>query len=57
MELLIVCGIWYLAAVSVLSIAQFYLERHYARGSSSRALPPTPLQRLRGVFAQARTAR
>jgi polar amino acid transport system permease protein len=54
MELLIVCGIWYLAAVSVLSIAQYYLERHFARGSSSRALPPTPLQRLRGVFSQAR---
>jgi len=55
MELLIVCGIWYLAAVSVLSIAQFYLERHFARGSSSRALPPTPLQRLRGLFAKVGT--
>ncbi|MGW5647472.1 amino acid ABC transporter permease [Saccharopolyspora sp. NPDC003752] len=49
MELLIVCAIWYLAAVSVLSALQFYLERHYARGATSRALPPTPLQRLRAA--------
>ncbi|MEV6230887.1 amino acid ABC transporter permease [Saccharopolyspora shandongensis] len=49
MELLIVCAIWYLAAVSVLSALQFYLERHYARGATSRALPPTPLQKLRAA--------
>lgn len=55
MELLIVCAIWYLAAVSVLSIGQFYLERHYAKGSSSKALPPTPVQRLRAVFGTARS--
>ena len=29
-----------------MNIAQFYIERHYARGSSAE-LPPTPLQRLR----------
>ncbi|WP_432178698.1 amino acid ABC transporter permease [Streptomyces sp. NBC_00063] len=46
MELLIVCAIWYLAAVSVLSVVQYYLERHFAKGSSSRTLPATPLQRL-----------
>jgi polar amino acid transport system permease protein len=27
-------------------VGQYYVERHYARGSL-RALPPTPLQRLR----------
>ncbi|MFD8382341.1 amino acid ABC transporter permease [Streptomyces sp. NPDC059679] len=48
MELLIVCAVWYLAAVSVLSVAQFYVERHFAKGSS-RPLPPTPLQRLRAA--------
>jgi len=55
MELLIVCAIWYLATVSVLSIGQFYLERHYAKGATSRALAPTPLQRLRAVLGTARS--
>ena len=31
---------------SVLMVGQYYIERYYARGSV-RALPPTPLQRLR----------
>jgi polar amino acid transport system permease protein len=44
--LLIVAGIWYLVITSVLMIGQYYLERHYARGSQ-RELPPTPLQKLR----------
>jgi polar amino acid transport system permease protein len=55
MELLIVCAIWYLAATSVLSIGQYYLERAFAKGSSSRALPPTPLQRLKPFFAAKRS--
>lgn len=50
MELLIVSAIWYLAAVSLLNIGQFYLERHFAKGSSSRQLPPTPMQSLRRFF-------
>jgi len=57
MELLIVCAIWYLAAVSVLSTGQFYLERHYAKGATSKVLPPTPLQRLRAVFGTGRSYR
>jgi polar amino acid transport system permease protein len=44
--LLLVASLWYLFFTSVLTIGQFYVERYYARGSS-RALPPTPLQRLR----------
>jgi polar amino acid transport system permease protein len=32
MELLIVAAIWYLAVVSVLSIGQYFLEKHFARG-------------------------
>jgi polar amino acid transport system permease protein len=44
--LLIVAGIWYLAITSVLMIGQYYLERYYARGSQ-RALPLTPMQKLR----------
>ena len=31
---------------SVLTIGQYYLERHYARGAL-RELPLTPLQKLR----------
>ncbi|MGW0790160.1 hypothetical protein ACWD04_18375 [Streptomyces sp. NPDC002911] len=41
-----VATLWYIAVTTVLSAGQFYVERHYARGSA-RALPPTPLQRLR----------
>ncbi|MEU4654060.1 amino acid ABC transporter permease [Streptomyces sp. NPDC023723] len=44
--LLMVATLWYIAVTTVLSVGQFYVERHYARGSS-RALPPTPLRRLR----------
>ena len=44
-QLLIVASIWYLIVTSVLSFAQYYVERYFARGSS-RALPDTPTQRL-----------
>jgi polar amino acid transport system permease protein len=46
MELLLVAAFWYLVVVSVFSIGQYYLERRFARGAA-RALPPTPLERLR----------
>ncbi|MBB1252827.1 amino acid ABC transporter permease [Streptomyces alkaliterrae] len=46
MELLIVVTIWYLILTTIFSIGQYYLERHFARGSD-RALPPTPLQKIR----------
>ena len=45
----------------MLSVAQYYLERRYARGSSREAQAPTPLQRLRSQAAEwragAQTAR
>jgi polar amino acid transport system permease protein len=47
--LLLVASIWYLAVTTVLSIGQYYVERHYGRGTS-RALRETPLQRLRGYL-------
>ena len=50
-ELLIVASIWYIVATSVLTVGQYYLERHFARGAS-RQLPPTPLQRLRRGLLQ-----
>jgi polar amino acid transport system permease protein len=44
--LLVVAGIWYLVITTVLTVVQFYVERHYAKGAL-RQLPPTPLQRVR----------
>ncbi|MEV0562641.1 amino acid ABC transporter permease [Dactylosporangium sp. NPDC050588] len=44
--ILIVGAVWYLVITAALSVVQFYVERFYARGTV-RALPPTPLQRLR----------
>jgi polar amino acid transport system permease protein len=43
--MLMVASLWYLIVTTVLVIGQYYIERHYARGSS-RQLPPTPRQRL-----------
>ena len=51
-ELLIVVSVWYLALTSVLSVPQYYLERHYGRGS--RALGPTPIGRVVALFNRAR---
>ncbi|MFF2148139.1 amino acid ABC transporter permease [Kitasatospora sp. NPDC058190] len=48
--LLIVVSIWYLLMTSILTVVQYYIERYYARGAN-RVLPPTPLQRLRRLFA------
>jgi polar amino acid transport system permease protein len=48
-ELLIVASFWYLVMSSVLTFGQYYIERHFARGSV-RSLPPTPLQRFRQLF-------
>ena len=46
--LFLTISLWYLAMTSVLYVGQFYLERYFARGSA-RALPLTPLQRIRLV--------
>lgn len=49
--LLVVASIWYLVATSVLTVGQYYVERHYARGSV-RSLPPTPPQKFREFFVR-----
>ncbi|WP_404819470.1 amino acid ABC transporter permease [Streptomyces marincola] len=54
MELFVVATVWYLMLTTVFSIGQYYLERHYAKGSD-RALPPTPLQRMRAHLTSFRT--
>lgn len=37
-ELLFVCAIWYLKRATVLSIGQFYLERHFGRAKAGGRL-------------------
>lgn len=49
-ELLIVASMWYLIVTTVLTIGQYYVERHFARGAL-RELPPTPFQKLRRLAA------
>lgn len=60
MPLLIVASIWYLIVTTILSIGQYYVERHFSKGAL-RTPPPTPLQRLRkdlgGVLSKFRTSR
>jgi polar amino acid transport system permease protein len=47
--LLIVASIWYLIVTSILTVGQYYLERHYARGSRAN-LPLTPLQKAQRAW-------
>ncbi|MCP9211563.1 amino acid ABC transporter permease [Streptomyces cucumeris] len=43
---LIAVSVWYLLFTSLLTIAQYYVERRYVRGTT-HSLPPTPVQRVR----------
>ncbi|MGP6173421.1 amino acid ABC transporter permease [Corynebacterium sp. A21] len=49
LPMLMVATVWYVVITSLLSIAQYYVERHFAKGAL-REVPPTPLQRLRAKF-------
>lgn len=49
--LLIVATVWYLIITTLLTCAQYYIERYFARGTA-RVLPPTPLQRLHHWFKE-----
>jgi len=51
--LLMVATAWYLVLTSLLSLAQFSLERRFSRGAL-RALPPTPWQKARSGLRDAR---
>ncbi|MET8111008.1 amino acid ABC transporter permease [Streptomyces prasinus] len=53
--LLLVATAWYVVLTSLLSVAQYYVERHFARGAD-RTPPPTPLQRARSLAHGLRTA-
>jgi polar amino acid transport system permease protein len=48
-ELITVASLWYLVMTSVLTVGQYYVERHFARGTQ-RELPPTPFQSFRKMF-------
>ncbi|OUM45174.1 amino acid ABC transporter permease [Arthrobacter sedimenti] len=50
LPLLLVATVWYVVITSVLSVFQYYIERHYSKGAV-RTLPPTPLQRVRRFFS------
>ena len=56
MPMLIMASLWYLLMSSVLTVGQYYIERHFAKGAT-RNLPPTPLERLRRTLANARGRR
>jgi polar amino acid transport system permease protein len=51
--LLLVATVWYVILTSAVSVAQFYVERHYSRGAL-RTVPPTPLQKLRASLRSLR---
>jgi polar amino acid transport system permease protein len=53
--MLIVAVVWYLILTTLLTIGQYYIERHYARGAS-RNLPLTPFQQLRAIFVRSQTS-
>ncbi|GAA1010602.1 putative amino acid ABC transporter, permease protein [Acrocarpospora pleiomorpha] len=46
--LLTVATAWYLIVTSLLSVAQYYVERHFARGA--RRPPPSPWHRVRAAW-------
>ncbi|MCM2388028.1 amino acid ABC transporter permease [Streptomyces albipurpureus] len=52
-EMYFLAASWYLVMTSILSVGQYYLERHYARGSS-RSLPPTPFQKIKSTVFSVR---
>ncbi|HEY9369649.1 amino acid ABC transporter permease [Streptomyces sp.] len=53
--LLLVATAWYVVLTTLLSVAQYYVERRFARGAN-RTLPPTPLQRARRFVHELRAA-
>ncbi|MEU5980254.1 amino acid ABC transporter permease [Streptomyces sp. NPDC047315] len=52
--LLLVATAWYVVLTSLLSIGQYYVERHFARGTD-RTPPPTPVERARRLARTLRT--
>jgi polar amino acid transport system permease protein len=44
-ELLIVAALWYLIVVTVLSVGQYFLEKHFAKGVGGTKERPRPVER------------
>ncbi|MER6523767.1 amino acid ABC transporter permease [Streptomyces sp. NPDC001508] len=53
--MLLVATAWYVLLTTLLSIFQYYVERRYAKGTA-RALPPTPIERVRLAIGNFRAA-
>ncbi|MGW0549680.1 amino acid ABC transporter permease [Streptomyces altiplanensis] len=53
--LLLVATAWYVVLTSLLSVAQYYVERRFARGAD-RTPPPTPFRRARRFVRNLRAA-
>ncbi|WP_110945982.1 amino acid ABC transporter permease [Streptomyces avicenniae] len=51
--LLMVATVWYIVLTTVLTVAQYYVERRFARGATSHA-PQSPARRLRKVAGDLR---
>jgi polar amino acid transport system permease protein len=51
-QLLIVASIWYLICTTVLSIGQYYLERHYGRGGPGAQTEPLLHRVVRGILGR-----
>ncbi|WP_032397127.1 amino acid ABC transporter permease [Rhodococcoides fascians] len=49
--LLMVATVWYIILTSILSVVQYYVERHYAKGAV-RTIELTPIQKLRKKLAE-----
>lgn len=54
--LLITASLWYLIVTSILTIGQFYVERHYGKGRSGSAPVNPALRLLRGFVPRHSTA-
>jgi polar amino acid transport system permease protein len=53
--LLLVAALWYLVLTSILSIGQYFVERHYGRGLA--AATPPPWSRIAGLLRRVRQPR
>jgi polar amino acid transport system permease protein len=55
--LLMVATVWYIVLSSVLSVGQYFVERHYARGAARAMTEPLLMRVVRSVFSPPRRAR
>ncbi|MCC6312716.1 MAG: amino acid ABC transporter permease [Thermomicrobiales bacterium] len=56
-ELLFVCAVWYLLATTVLSIIQYFIERHFGRGDARQTSSSRMVDWIGGLADRLRPAR